>query len=110
MLSLIAVVYNACAYSQTNLICNPSFEDVDQDALERLNNADFFHPTHFYLWSDNYPNYPSVLGCWERDNDHAIVGTPDEIERGLLFLLFSRNSNMPCKRMSSTLSAWIFAK
>jgi hypothetical protein len=80
MLSLIAVVYNACAYSQTNLICNPSFEDVDQDALERLNNADFFHPTHFYLWSDNYPNYPSVLGCWERDNDHAIVGTPDDID------------------------------
>lgn len=80
MLSLIAVVYHTCAYSQTNLICNPSFEEVDQDALERLNNADFFHPTHFYLWSDNYPNYPSVLGCWERDNDHATIGTPDDID------------------------------
>lgn len=71
MLSLIAVVYNACAYSQTNLICNPSFEDVDQDALDRLNDADVWHSSHVYRWDDNYPNYPSLFNCWTMDTDHA---------------------------------------
>lgn len=86
VLSLIAIVTFSCAHSQTNLICNYSFENVNQDAIDRLNEADWFHPTHFYSWGESYPNYPSVFECWERDNDHALIGTPTEID-GISFAI-----------------------
>lgn len=72
---MIALLYNTEVYSQTNLICNPSFEDVNADALNRLNDANTWHPTHFYDWGDSYPNYPSLFNCWDIDVDHALIGS-----------------------------------
>ena len=49
--------------AQTNLICNPSFEEFDVQILEDLNMAQKFYTNHLKLTNSNYW---SLFSCWEQ--------------------------------------------
>ena len=66
---LIVMLNSYRSNAQTNLICNPSFEDVDEDALTNLNDADNWYASHVYAWGVDYGS--SLFNCWMRDIDHA---------------------------------------
>lgn len=47
-------------YSQTNLICNPSFETINEDVFDKLNQCNTYYISHFPV----DPNQDGLFTCW----------------------------------------------
>lgn len=61
----LALHYNI--YAQTNLICNHSFEDVDDDVKNVINNASGFPYSH--LGDASNTETASLFGCWQNEHE-----------------------------------------
>lgn len=51
--------------SQTNLICNPSFETYDEELIEKLHNCQQFYSSHL---EKEYNGNSSIFSCWKMCN------------------------------------------
>jgi|GEM_PF-6610661 len=59
-LLIVAILGNvSLIHSQTNLICNPGFENVNENTRTHLQNAGAFYAGHFAFEEDN-----SLFTCW----------------------------------------------
>lgn len=65
---LIFIVQNSLQ-AQTNLIGNGSFEDVDNDVKNELNNSEFFYGSHLSYNED----VSSLFLCWHSE-DNFVFG------------------------------------
>lgn len=60
LINLIFLFVTTPIFSQTNLICNPSFEEVNQVVKDKLSNSELLYTSH--LTYDE--SRPSLFGCW----------------------------------------------
>ncbi len=58
--------------AQTNLICNPSFEEFDPQVVEDLNMAQKFYTNHL-----KFSNSGSLFPCWEQRDGNGVNSTND---------------------------------
>jgi hypothetical protein len=58
--------------AQTNLICNPSFEEFDPQVVEDLNMAQKFYTNHLKFSSSG-----SLFPCWEQQDGNGVISPND---------------------------------
>jgi len=57
---ILIILFGQFAFAQTNLVCNPSFENVDQTVFSKLNNASSLYSSTFSTEEAS----KSLFDCW----------------------------------------------
>lgn len=60
------------SWAQTNLICNSSFEDFDQEVFDKMNLGEGFYASHFKHFSNEYEG---LFPCWYWGPGEQDMGT-----------------------------------